>query len=121
MHLTSITLQFIKWRGIQFFLPVTDASLVWDHLCAHLSLEEGAGRRRKSPSVFTLRTEEASAKQYFQFYGYLSQQQNMMQVCVCVCVCVCVWCVYKSVCVHTIYVHVSVCMYIPMYKTHFKV
>ncbi|XP_063061386.1 histone-arginine methyltransferase CARM1-like [Engraulis encrasicolus] len=30
-------------------------------------------------SVFNMRTEEASAVQYFQFYGYLSQQQNMMQ------------------------------------------
>ena len=30
-------------------------------------------------SVFKARTEEASAAQYFQFYGYLSQQQNMMQ------------------------------------------
>ncbi|KAI2801235.1 hypothetical protein RDWZM_009526 [Blomia tropicalis] len=34
------------------------------------------GRRE---SVFTLRTDESSATQYFQFYGYLSQQQNMMQ------------------------------------------
>lgn len=30
-------------------------------------------------SVFSERTEETSASQYFQFYGYLSQQQNMMQ------------------------------------------
>ncbi|XP_067122561.1 histone-arginine methyltransferase CARMER isoform X2 [Centruroides vittatus] len=30
-------------------------------------------------SIFTLRTDDASATQYFQFYGYLSQQQNMMQ------------------------------------------
>ena len=30
-------------------------------------------------SVFKDRTEESSAMQYFQFYGYLSQQQNMMQ------------------------------------------
>uniref|UniRef100_A0A183HTT1 type I protein arginine methyltransferase n=1 Tax=Onchocerca flexuosa TaxID=387005 RepID=A0A183HTT1_9BILA len=30
-------------------------------------------------SVFDARTEHASATQYFQFYGYLSQQQNMMQ------------------------------------------
>ncbi|XP_013407254.1 histone-arginine methyltransferase CARMER isoform X2 [Lingula anatina] len=30
-------------------------------------------------SIFEQRTEEASAAQYFQFYGYLSQQQNMMQ------------------------------------------
>jgi len=33
----------------------------------------------KDVSVFTARTEESSASQYFQFYGYLSQQQNMMQ------------------------------------------
>lgn len=30
-------------------------------------------------SVFAQRTDESSATQYFQFYGYLSQQQNMMQ------------------------------------------
>lgn len=34
---------------------------------------------KRSMSVFSQRTEEASANQYFQFYGYLSQQQNMMQ------------------------------------------
>nr|XP_021149768.1 histone-arginine methyltransferase CARM1 [Columba livia] len=34
---------------------------------------------RKKYSVFSQRTEEASAAQYFQFYGCLSQQQNMMQ------------------------------------------
>ncbi|CAH1400274.1 unnamed protein product [Nezara viridula] len=30
-------------------------------------------------SVFSERTDEASATQYFQFYGYISQQQNMLQ------------------------------------------
>lgn len=30
-------------------------------------------------NTFDERTEEASSSQYFQFYGYLSQQQNMMQ------------------------------------------
>jgi len=30
-------------------------------------------------NVFDARTEQSSAVQYFQFYGYLSQQQNMMQ------------------------------------------
>jgi len=35
--------------------------------------------RPKSSSVFEKRTAESSAVQYFQFYGYLSQQQNMMQ------------------------------------------
>lgn len=33
----------------------------------------------RASSVFSQRTEESSASQYFQFYGYLSQQQNMMQ------------------------------------------
>ncbi|XP_065513112.1 histone-arginine methyltransferase CARM1-like [Caloenas nicobarica] len=36
-------------------------------------------RSQKKNSVFSQRTEEASAAQYFQFYGCLSQQQNMMQ------------------------------------------
>ena len=35
---------------------------------------------RSKQSVFSMRTDESSAKQYFQFYGYLSQQQNMLQV-----------------------------------------
>uniref|UniRef100_A0A5S6QEX1 type I protein arginine methyltransferase n=1 Tax=Trichuris muris TaxID=70415 RepID=A0A5S6QEX1_TRIMR len=33
----------------------------------------------ETDSVFSLRTDEVSATQYFQFYGFLSQQQNMMQ------------------------------------------
>ncbi|XP_017775045.1 PREDICTED: histone-arginine methyltransferase CARMER isoform X2 [Nicrophorus vespilloides] len=33
----------------------------------------------KGASVFSMRTEDSSATQYFQFYGYLSQQQNMLQ------------------------------------------
>lgn len=33
----------------------------------------------KSASVFSVRTDDSSAMQYFQFYGYLSQQQNMLQ------------------------------------------
>lgn len=34
----------------------------------------------KDASIFSVRTEDSSAAQYFQFYGYLSQQQNMLQV-----------------------------------------
>uniref|UniRef100_T1JIP0 type I protein arginine methyltransferase n=1 Tax=Strigamia maritima TaxID=126957 RepID=T1JIP0_STRMM len=36
-------------------------------------------KANRKTSVFSERTDEASAMQYFQFYGYLSQQQNMMQ------------------------------------------
>ncbi|XP_012592910.1 histone-arginine methyltransferase CARM1-like [Microcebus murinus] len=35
--------------------------------------------QKKEHSVFSQQTEEASATQYFQFYGSISQQQNMMQ------------------------------------------
>ena len=38
-----------------------------------------ASKGNKHDSNFNDRTEESSALQYFQFYGYLSQQQNMMQ------------------------------------------
>ncbi|CAO2635859.1 Histone-arginine methyltransferase CARM1, partial [Lemmus lemmus] len=44
-------------------------------MCLALFWSLGDGER----SVFSERTEESSAVQYFQFYGYLSQQQNMMQ------------------------------------------
>ncbi|KAL1489172.1 hypothetical protein ABEB36_014110 [Hypothenemus hampei] len=33
----------------------------------------------RDASMFSVRTEDSSATQYFQFYGYLSQQQNMLQ------------------------------------------
>ncbi|XP_071887415.1 histone-arginine methyltransferase CARM1 isoform X5 [Anas platyrhynchos] len=36
-------------------------------------------KQKKATSVFSQRTDEASAAQYFQFYGSLSQQQVMMQ------------------------------------------
>jgi histone-arginine methyltransferase CARM1 len=37
------------------------------------------GYRNGRSSMFSIRTDDSSATQYFQFYGYLSQQQNMMQ------------------------------------------
>ena len=56
-------------------LPATQQLL--DYLYTHLSPDQ---KKLRKQSTFSLRTEEASAAQYFQFYGYLSQQQNMMQV-----------------------------------------
>jgi len=46
------------------------------------STEAGTKRRREDGGVrseFDSRTEESSATQYFQFYSYLHQQQNMLQ------------------------------------------
>lgn len=36
-------------------------------------------KKEETVSIFSDRTEDSSAAQYFQFYGYLSQQQNMLQ------------------------------------------
>lgn len=45
-----------------------------------LGLENGTLKERNSfISEFDSRTEASSAKQYFEFYGFLSQQQNMLQ------------------------------------------
>jgi hypothetical protein len=65
-------------EGIRLVTISVDAACVLDYINKELS----EGSKVKSSSIFNLRTEEASAKQYFQFYGYLSQQQNMMQVTV---------------------------------------
>ena len=55
----------------------TATSQLLNHLYFHLSPEQ---KQLKKQSVFSQRTEEASEKQYFHFYGYLSQQQFMLQV-----------------------------------------
>ncbi|KAM3955831.1 arginine methyltransferase 4 [Aphomia sociella] len=47
--------------------------------CQNFHLLVSKIKAGRSSSVFTVRTEDSSAMQYFQFYGYLSQQQNMMQ------------------------------------------
>lgn len=47
--------------------------------CQTFNLHIIEAKSGKSPSVFSVRTEDSSAMQYFQFYGYLSQQQNMLQ------------------------------------------
>ena len=54
----------------------SDTSQLLEHFHSHVS----GGEKVSKQSVFTLRTEEASSKQYFQVYGGLSQQQNMLQV-----------------------------------------
>ncbi|MGH0189048.1 UNVERIFIED_CONTAM: hypothetical protein FKN15_033059 [Acipenser sinensis] len=47
--------------------------------CSFYNILKNCRGHSEEQSVFTERTEESSAVQYFQFYGYLSQQQNMMQ------------------------------------------
>lgn len=50
-----------------------------DAVALRSAIDEMKIRQPPTHSVFDARTEESSASQYFQFYGYLSQQQNMMQ------------------------------------------
>nr|XP_015204763.1 PREDICTED: histone-arginine methyltransferase CARM1 [Lepisosteus oculatus] len=47
--------------------------------CSFYNILKNCRGHNVERSVFSERTEESSAVQYFQFYGYLSQQQNMMQ------------------------------------------
>ncbi|MBN3302000.1 CARM1 methyltransferase, partial [Amia calva] len=47
--------------------------------CSFYNILKNCRGHNGERSVFSERTEESSAVQYFQFYGYLSQQQNMMQ------------------------------------------
>ncbi|NXE99503.1 CARM1 methyltransferase, partial [Menura novaehollandiae] len=47
--------------------------------CSFYNILKNCRGHNTERSVFSERTEESSAVQYFQFYGYLSQQQNMMQ------------------------------------------
>jgi histone-arginine methyltransferase CARM1 len=73
-----LLIRVTEGSAVATFASDTDAACVLDYINKELS----EGSKVKSSSIFNLRTEEASAKQYFQFYGYLSQQQNMMQVTV---------------------------------------
>ncbi|CAN0127534.1 unnamed protein product [Lampetra planeri] len=50
-----------------------------NELCSFHNILKNCRGHNLEHSVFSERTEESSAVQYFQFYGYLSQQQNMMQ------------------------------------------
>ncbi|XP_036315319.1 histone-arginine methyltransferase CARM1 isoform X3 [Pipistrellus kuhlii] len=56
---------------IQFATP--------NDFCSFYNILKSCRGHTLERSVFSERTEESSAVQYFQFYGYLSQQQNMMQ------------------------------------------
>lgn len=60
-----------RCKSLQIYLLNTDAQKL-------RTIIENV-KRINPKSVFSQRTEESSASQYFQFYGYLSQQQNMMQ------------------------------------------
>lgn len=71
-------------------LPVKKVSGVrwrkYIHLVLHfftdmrkITLAIAVVKSGRGASVFSVRTDDSSATQYFQFYGYLSQQQNMLQ------------------------------------------
>ena len=58
----------------------TDATLLFKHLHSHVHCQE---KKIVKQSMFSLRKDEASAKNFFQFYGFLTHQQCMLQVCDC--------------------------------------
>jgi len=77
---TGIAISLPKQKHLSYLLNFSthdDANSFLKHLSS-VKLGQDINENASS-SQFDDRTEESSALQYFQFYGYLSQQQNMMQ------------------------------------------
>ncbi|CAF0936641.1 unnamed protein product [Rotaria sordida] len=72
-----ISLPKQKYRSYLFKFPNQEDAISFNKLL--LSIKSGKSIDDSISCQFDERTEESSAVQYFQFYGYLSQQQNMMQ------------------------------------------
>lgn len=71
-------------KGFVFNFPDNTCYLVYfqvakDSQYFNSIVQKAKDNASKFKSKFSNRTEESSATQYFQFYGYLSQQQNMLQ------------------------------------------
>lgn len=71
-------------KGYVFNFPDNTCYIVHFHVFKETNYFNGIVQKAKDnankfKSKFCTRTEESSAAQYFQFYGYLSQQQNMLQ------------------------------------------
>lgn len=78
---TGITISLPKQKHLSYLLKFSNQDDA-NNFVKHLSLVKSGQNiddNSSSSSQFDERTEESSAVQYFQFYGYLSQQQNMMQ------------------------------------------
>lgn len=71
-------------KGFVFNFPDNSCYLIYfqifkDTQSFFAIVEKAEDNIKNCTSEFNNRTEESSAAQYFQFYGYLSQQQNMLQ------------------------------------------
>lgn len=71
-------------KGFVFNFPDNSCYLIYfqifkDTQSFYTIIQRAEDNAEKFTSEFNNRTEESSAAQYFQFYGYLSQQQNMLQ------------------------------------------
>ncbi|KAL7669082.1 hypothetical protein ACOME3_009751 [Neoechinorhynchus agilis] len=80
---TNAILSTSQTNGLRFssLLIRFVSTEVRDQFCALIAnLDKSESVIKESTkSLFNSRTDDSSASQYFQFYGYLSQQQNMMQ------------------------------------------
>jgi histone-arginine methyltransferase CARM1 len=76
---TGIIISLPKQKYLSYLLKFSNQedALSFNRLLG--SIKSGKSIDGNEASQFDERTEESSAEQYFQFYGYLSQQQNMMQ------------------------------------------
>jgi len=76
---TGIVVSLPKQKYLSYLLKFSNSEDVISFNKLLCSIKTGKDIDGSEASLFDERTEESSAEQYFQFYGYLSQQQNMMQ------------------------------------------
>ncbi|CAF2040224.1 unnamed protein product [Rotaria magnacalcarata] len=77
--LTGTIISLPKQKHLSYLLKFSNQGDVTSFNKVLLSIKLGKNIEENVSCQFDERTEESSAVQYFQFYGYLSQQQNMMQ------------------------------------------
>ncbi|UJR24979.1 hypothetical protein I4U23_006342 [Adineta vaga] len=75
----GIVISLSKQKYLSYLLRFSNQEDVISFKKLLSTIKSGGSIEDNASSQFNHRTEESSAVQYFQFYGYLSQQQNMMQ------------------------------------------
>jgi len=76
---TGIVVSLPKQRNLSYLFKFENQEDAANFSKLLGSIKTGKDIEDGANSQFDERTEEASAEQYFAFYGYLAQQQNMMQ------------------------------------------
>lgn len=75
----AVIISLTKQKNLSYMIKFSNETDTINFYNLFVSIRTGRLVGSHGTSHFDQRTEESSSIQYFQFYGYLSQQQNMMQ------------------------------------------